>query len=762
MATLLPEAKLRHFAEEAESLNVSRLQQVEPVKRSVLAATLLHTRNARVLDDLGELFIKRMAGVYSKGKEALEAYRWEHQSRTDALISTFKEVLTAYKREGDASERLGAIGQVVDARSDVLLEQCEEHGAYADNNYLPFLWRYYAPHRPTLFRLCRALPLRATSQADGFMAALSFLLEHEKSRATWLPLQETGLDLSWVGQKWWPLVTGEKRRMVTPERVNRRHFEVCVFSQLMWDLKSGDVCIDGSLEFADYRAQLISDAEYEAMVADFGVEVSLPTEPEAFVAQARGWLEAIADTTDHTFPTNKALRIENGQPVLRRLSSKRGKRTFERLEKALRTRLNTVPILDVLTDTENLLGWTQFFGPLTGFEAKMDNLTERYLQATFCYGCNIGPSQTARSLAGAERKGIAWVNKRHVRDEDLERATTHLINGYNRFALPKLWGTGKSVSADGMKWDVYEQNLLAEYHIRYGGYGGIGYYHVSDTYIALFSRFIPCGVYEAVHILDGLLENESDIQPDTVHSDTHGQNAPVFGLAYLLGIELMPRIRDWKDLTFVKTDKSIHYAHIDALFTDTVDWHLIKQHLPDMLRVVLSIKAGRISASTILKRLSSYGRKNRVYQAFRELGRVIRTGFLLRYIADSELRSTIQSAINKSEQFNAFLRWVAFGGDELRTNNRDLQQKIVKYNHLVANCVTFYNVMTLTQVIKELQEEGHDVPEDALARLNPYLTEHINRLGEYHLDLSKVPPEPIYDFRPFREETLESPISQSR
>jgi hypothetical protein len=32
---------------------------------------------------------------------------------------------------------------------------------------------------------------------------------------------------------------------------------------------------------------------------------------------------------------------------------------------------------------------------------------------------------------------------------------------------------------------MYEQNLLAEYHIRYGGYGGIGYYHVSDTYIAL-------------------------------------------------------------------------------------------------------------------------------------------------------------------------------------------------------------------------------------------------------------------------------------
>jgi len=82
----------------------------------------------------------------------------------------------------------------------------------------------------------------------------------------------------------------------------------------------------------------------------------------------------------------------------------------------------------------------------------------------------------------------------------------------------------------------YEQNLLSEYHIRYGGYGGIGYYHVSDTYIALFSNFIPCGVWEAVYLLDGLLKNFSDIQPDTIHGDTQAQSTPVFALASLLGL----------------------------------------------------------------------------------------------------------------------------------------------------------------------------------------------------------------------------------
>ena len=50
-----------------------------------------------------------------------------------------------------------------------------------------------------------------------------------------------------------------------------------------------------------------------------------------------------------------------------------------------------------------------------------------------------------------------------------------------------------------------------------------------------------CGVWEAVYILDGLLADDSDIQPDTVHADTQGQSLPVYGLATLLGFDLPRR-----------------------------------------------------------------------------------------------------------------------------------------------------------------------------------------------------------------------------
>ncbi len=322
----------------------------------------------------------------------------------------------------------------------------------------------------------------------------------------------------------------------------------------------------------------------------------------------------------------------------------------------------------------------------------------------------------------------------------MDTAITRVINGYAHFDLPRRWGSGKRASADGTKWEVYTHNLLAEYHIRYGGYGGIGYYHVSDTYIALFSRFIPCGVHEAIYLLDGLLKNESDIKPEEVTGDTQAQNAVVFGLSHLLGIRLMPRIRNWKDLTLYRPTPQSRYEHINALFSDDIDWDLIETHVPDLLRIVLSIKTGRITASTILGKLNTYSHKNKLYQAFRELGRVIRTGFLLQYVGDPELRAIIQRETNKSESFNGFAKWLAFGnGGVIPTNNRREMRKYLKYNHLLANIVIFANVAILTHALNELASEGHRIDPDAVAALSPYITQHLVRFGLYQMDRTHLP-----------------------
>jgi TnpA family transposase len=237
------------------------------------------------------------------------------------------------------------------------------------------------------------------------------------------------------------------------------------------------------------------------------------------------------------------------------------------------------------------------------------------------------------------------------------------------------------------------------------------------------------------------MKNQSEIQPDTIHADTQGQNLPVFALSYLLGIKLMPRIRNWKDLKFYRPSKDIHYQHIDALFhDDVIDWDLIKTHWQDLLRVVLSIKAGKVLPSMLLRKLTSYSRKNRLYQAFRELGCVIRTVFLLQYISDAKLREIIQQTTNKVEQFNAFSKWLSFVGDgKIKALTPEESEKHIKYVDLLANIVILDNTLELSQVLKGLMEEGWGITRDELAMLSPYQTEHIKRFGNYVLDLETLP-----------------------
>jgi TnpA family transposase len=223
----------------------------------------------------------------------------------------------------------------------------------------------------------------------------------------------------------------------------------------------------------------------------------------------------------------------------------------------------------------------------------------------------------------------------------------------------------------------------------------------------------------------------------------------------------MPRIRNWKDLHFHRPEKTSRYAHIDTLFTATVDWGLIEAHLPDMLRVALSIKAGRLLPSAILRRLGTYSRKNRLYFAFRELGRVIRTSFLLRYIASADLRRLIGAATNKSEHFNRYAQWVSFGGSGLITAAaRDEQRKTIKYNHLVANLLIFHTIVGLTKALDRTVADGYAeaVSDEALAALSPYQTEHINRFGNYMLDLSQ-PPAPLPFALPVRSRPPRQDVS---
>ncbi len=523
----------------------------------------------------------------------------------------------------------------------------------------------------------------------------------------------------------------------------------------------------GSEEFADYRQQLLPWEECQKRLEAYCDALQFPQDASEFVAHLQQKLATVARKLDQSFLHNSELTIDdNGKPHLKRMKAAPIPDGLDEFKENVREQMPERHLLDILKNVHHWVNYTRHFTPPSGSDPKIIDAVSNYLFTIFGYGCGLGPTQTARHAhQEITLRVLKRINDQHITTEKLQAALQDIINEYIRFELPFLWGSGKAAIADGTHVQLLENNLVGEKHIRYGSYGGIAYHHISDTYavrfdekrrtpsaIALFSHFIACGVWEAVYILDGLLKNTSKLQPDTVHADTQGQSEPVFGLAYLLGIKLMPRMRTWDDVTFyrpwdaegLQSDGTANatYRHIDALFTKTVNWQLIQNHFRDILQVVLSIQAGKVTPSMLLQKLGVYSRKNKLYLAFRELGRVVRTLFLLEYISSEPMRREIRGATTKIESFNNFRDWVSFGGHTITSGDPVEREKCLKYINLVQNVIMLHNIVDLTKVLNQMVASGHQVTEPLVQRLSPYMTKHIKRFGQYVLDMDTVP-EPL-------------------
>ncbi|MGW2786440.1 Tn3 family transposase [Streptomyces populi] len=71
----------------------------------------------------------------------------------------------------------------------------------------------------------------------------------------------------------------------------------------------------------------------------------------------------------------------------------------------------------------------------------------------------------------------------------------------------------------------------------------------------------------------------------------------------------------------------------------------------------------------------------------------------------------------------------------------------------------FHNALDIAEIVRQLLEEGWEIDLEELAHISPYLTEHINRFGEYSTHEVGIQPEAYdpkldVDFTPLREQGL--------
>nr|WP_165977767.1 Tn3 family transposase [Nonomuraea diastatica] len=115
---------------------------------------------------------------------------------------------------------------------------------------------------------------------------------------------------------------------------------------------------------------------------------------------------------------------------------------------------------------------------------------------------------------------------------------------------------------------------------------------------------------------------------------------------------------------------------------------------------------------------------------------------LLRYLADPALRARGTAATNKVESSNGYSKWLGFGG-VLADNDPVGQEKLIKFNTLLANLVVFHNALDVSDIVRDLIAEGWQITADQLGQIAPHLRAHISRFGAYATDDLHRQPNPF-------------------
>jgi hypothetical protein len=120
--------------------------------------------------------------------------------------------------------------------------------------------------------------------------ALEHALAHQHLTRDRIPDHQHGrpVDLSFASDHWQRLIRSRKHS----GRLDRRHFEACVFTYLAEQLRTGDVAVNGSEAYANWAAKLMSWEECEPLLGEFCAEAGLPATAAEFVDSVRSRLAA--------------------------------------------------------------------------------------------------------------------------------------------------------------------------------------------------------------------------------------------------------------------------------------------------------------------------------------------------------------------------------------------------------------------------------------------------------------------------------------
>ena len=526
------------------------------------------------------------------------------------------------------------------------------------------------------------------------------------------------------------------------ERINRITYEIAVLQALREQLRCKEVWVLGADRYRNPDDDLPVD--FEVRRQEYYTALKQPRGANAFVARLKRSMVVALEQLNATIPKNPYVRLvdqRQSRIVLTPLTPQPEPVNLASLKREVTRRWPMTSLLDVLKETDLRVRFTEAFHSASSREV-MDRATlqKRLLLSFYGLGTNTGLKRVSASDRAVTYNELLHVRRRFIHKDALRQAIGRVVNAIFGVRQPESWGEGTTARAsDSKKFGAWDQNLMTEWHIRYGGRGVMIYWHVEKKSACIYSQLKRCSSSEVAAMIEGLLRHCTEMSVEKNYVDSHGQSEVAFAFCDLLGFDLLPRLRgiSQKRLYRVEAGSPDDYPNLHAILTRPIDWELIARQYDEMVKYATALRLGTAETEDILRRFTRDNLKHPTYQALLELGKVKRTVFLCRYLQSEALRQQIHDELNVVERWNGTNSFIFFGkGGAVATNRLDDQEVSVLSLHLLQIALVYVNTLMIQQVLSEAGWMRRMAAEDFRA-LTPLIHSHVNPYGSFELDMEK-------------------------
>ncbi|GGJ58600.1 Tn3 family transposase [Deinococcus roseus] len=735
----LPLRRVKMLANYGLNSKSKYLLRMPTVRGTAILRLSLNQLEKEAVDDCLEIFDQIMAKVLGKLEREYVQDRLKNLPSLDQASQTMKKILALLLDESITSLedlKLAAFKIASKERLTEVLEAVTLLTQTQEDRKLEDIQRRYSYVRHFLPLMMTTIPFQATSSGKKVLEAWQALgrLEGRKK----VDLREVPTDL--LDRQWKSKLKNEDGTL------NRAAYTLGVLEHLWESLSKREIFVETSVRYTDPTAKLLSPADWEKQRIEVCQSLNLSPDADTFISGISEDLHLHYLFVAGRVKKNASLVLQDSEdqksvrPHLEKLDAFIEPDSLKWLRAEVKKLLPKVDLPELLLEVHSWTGFLSMFTHISEGNSRVTDLLISICAVLTSEACNIGFEPVSHQSHPALTKDrLSWVNQNYVRVETISEANARLVNFQKDIPLAQEWGGLASV--DGLRFKVPVRSIHARANPKYFGHGsGVTWLnYVSDYGTGFHGIVIPGTMRDSLFVLDGLLEQNTELQPKRITSDTHGYSDIVFGLYRLLGYQFSPRLADLTDQRFWRVDREADYGALNKLARHKVNTELIREHWDEILRVVGSLTSRTVKASEILRVLQRKGKPNKLGRAIGEIGRMAKSIHLLQYLDDESYRREIREQLNLHESRHALAREVFHGKrGELRQAYKAGQEDQLGALGLVVNAICLWNTKYTGVALKHLEEQGVTVLKEDVERLSPFMREHINLLGRYHFEVPEV------------------------